>query len=226
MWTAFGIALLFAVGAFAVKEYRMKKYRIREDELPNIHSAVADTLSNLGGSGQAIGHSDMIIDSFKRHGDGDIRKLAYILGTAWHESHEFKTMYEYYNGDPVDYFNQKYSNRSDLGNRGGNDGYKFRGRGFVQLTGRANYRRMGNHLGIDLESNPDLAATPEIAADIMVKGMMKGMYTGKKLGDYINAYQADYINARRVVNRLDRAELIKEYAFNFLTDIDPNEAYV
>lgn len=47
------------------------------------------------------------------------------------------------------------------------DGAKFRGRGFVQITGRANYAHFGSEIGQDLEGNPDLALDPSIAADIL-----------------------------------------------------------
>ena len=54
----------------------------------------------------------------------------------------------------------------NLGNTQAGDGYRFRGRGYTQLTGRANYAAAGKALGIDLENNPDLAQDPEVAAKI------------------------------------------------------------
>ncbi|MCB9945504.1 MAG: peptidoglycan-binding protein [Geminicoccaceae bacterium] len=62
-----------------------------------------------------------------------------------------------------------YDHRCDLGNLGAPDGWRFRGRGFVQLTGRANYRRVGRLIGLGdrLEEDPDMAAEGETAGQIL-----------------------------------------------------------
>jgi peptidoglycan L-alanyl-D-glutamate endopeptidase CwlK len=62
-----------------------------------------------------------------------------------------------------------YDNRADLGNRGAPDGAAFKGRGFIQLTGRANYQKFSAKLGLgdDLINNPDLANDPDIAAKLL-----------------------------------------------------------
>lgn len=62
------------------------------------------------------------------------------------------------------YFTRLYEKRVDLGNVIPGDGARYHGRGFVQLTGRANYRKVGNVLGVALEENPDLALDPVISA--------------------------------------------------------------
>lgn len=61
----------------------------------------------------------------------------------------------------------RYEGNAGLGNTQPGDGYRFRGRGLIQLTGRANYAKYGSHLGKDLTSgaNPDLVAGPDLAVD-------------------------------------------------------------
>jgi putative chitinase len=63
---------------------------------------------------------------------------------------------------------EDYENRKDLGNIYPGDGRRFKGRGPIQLTGRNNYRRAGEALGIDLENYPEKAAEPTIGFQIAV----------------------------------------------------------
>ena len=60
-----------------------------------------------------------------------------------------------------------YDNRRDLGNQGQPDGERYKGRGFIQLTGRDNYKKHGQAIGQDLVNNPDLANDPAIAAKLL-----------------------------------------------------------
>jgi predicted chitinase len=80
-------------------------------------------------------------------------------------------------GDPRAFFNKIYGGNAALGNQGGDDGYNYRGRGLNQLTGRANYKKYGDKIGVDLLSNPDLANDPKVAASLSV-AYMKDRYKG------------------------------------------------
>lgn len=78
----------------------------------------------------------------------------------------FKSLEEakHYQRQPKKIANKVYGGR--MGNSGGDDGWKYRGRGFIQLTGKNNYKQFGDMIGVDLVGNPDAAANPKIAAKI------------------------------------------------------------
>jgi putative chitinase len=95
------------------------------------------------------------------------------------------------------------------------DGILYAGRGYVQLTGLANYRKAAKALNKPLVENPDLAMRPDIAADIMVRGMQEGWFTGKANKTYLDKSPPDYVNARRIINGTDKAALVAGYAKTF-----------
>lgn len=82
-------------------------------------------------------------------------RLAHFLAQLIHESGSFRYMEEIASG-------QAYEGRRDLGNTEPGDGKRFKGRGPLQVTGRANYRRYGRRVGIDIERHPEIAAIPSI----------------------------------------------------------------
>lgn len=136
---------------------------------------------------------------------------AYALATSWHETAATMQPVKEYGGDA--YFKRMYDIEGDrpdkarsLGNVNPGDGVRYCGRGYVQLTGRDNYRKFG------IENTPDDAMKPEVAARIMREGMEQGAFTGRKLADYL---PGDYVNARRIINGRDKAELIAGYARQF-----------
>ena len=103
---------------------------------------------------------------------GDKKMVLMALATIRAETGRFLAIDEgksKYNTSPGGHPFDLYDNRADLGNKGNGDGDKFKGRGFVQLTGRSNYTKYSKSLGLDtqLVKNPDLANDPEIAAKIL-----------------------------------------------------------
>lgn len=63
----------------------------------------------------------------------------------------------------------EYEGRTDLGNINPGDGVRYKGRGYIQITGRYNYRTYGGYIGQDLENNPTLAEQPAIAAEVAIQ---------------------------------------------------------
>ena len=100
---------------------------------------------------------------FRTYGilDNSLR-LIHFLAQLAHESGNFKYMEEIASG-------AAYEGRKDLGNVMSGDGVKFKGRGPIQLTGRANYRRYGQQLGIDFENNPTIVAIPSVGLLVACK---------------------------------------------------------
>lgn len=97
--------------------------------------------------------------------------------------------------------------------------YPYYGRGYVQLTWENNYQKYSDILGVDLVGNPDLAMENDIALFVLVHGFKTGTFTGRKITDYINDFETDFINARRRINGTDRAHEIAELAENYLNDL-------
>jgi putative chitinase len=160
----------------------------------------------------------------KDHGTGDDRWLAYALATAYHEG-AFTMQPIHERGGPK-YFFSMYDKDGDrpkvaavLGNTEKGDGARFHGCGYVQLTGRGNYRKAGKLVGADLVSTPDLALDPAVAGKILFTGMETGLFTSKTFGDYFNKTREDWINARRIINKLDKAPQIADYAKRFYSAI-------
>lgn len=91
-----------------------------------------------------------------------LRVAAFVSQLA-HESAGFQYLEEIWGPTAAQ---RRYEGRADLGNVQTGDGYRYRGRGWIQLTGRANYRTYGQRLGLDLEHRPGLAAQPDIAARV------------------------------------------------------------
>lgn len=86
-------------------------------------------------------------------------RISAFMAQLAHESVQLRYMQEIWGPTPAQI---KYEGRKDLGNTEPGDGYRFAGRGPIQLTGRNNYKEFGKDLGLDLVGNPELAAQPEV----------------------------------------------------------------
>ncbi len=182
----------------------------------NIQVIVADSIFN---------NIQILLDASRAYSVIDRAQIAYILATVSHESQfgiigaypgpaTHNPMYEYSGGEigdtqDINYFSNNYDNRSDFRHRGrgSGDGFRYRGRGFVQLTGRDNYERLQQLLGVDItatngeqivnrvttykdgtvlnqvtqytdEADPDKVANDKnLAAKITVLGMRDSLFT-------------------------------------------------
>lgn len=129
-----------------------------------------------------------------------VKQAAYTLATIKHEvANTYQPITEYSNTTCRRY----------------NGGCSYKGRGYVQLTHRYNYEKLSPIVGVNLVAYPLKALEPEISYRVTSYGMHHGVFTGRKLGRYINDTKTDYWNSRRVVNGTDKATLIKGYATKF-----------
>ena len=129
-------------------------------------------------------------------------EAAQFLSQMAHESDRFQAMEEYASG-------ADYEGRADLGNTQKGDGVRFKGRGYIQLTGRANYRTFGRLVGVDLEKHPEKAEDPEIAAKIAIA------YWNERVRGRVESF-SDTEQVTKLINGgdrnlADRKELFEQY---------------
>ena len=131
-----------------------------------------------------------------------VRWAAYMLATVKHEcGGEWQPIREYSRGKGY-----KYGKVDPVTKQ------IYYGRGYVQLTWKYNYESMGKVCKADLVNQPDLVLNHATAYRIMSHGMRNGSFTGAALSKFIHEKKCDYINARKIINGLDCAVKIAEYA--------------
>lgn len=160
---------------------------------------------------------EAILTEWEKRGGVDLRHIAYMLATAFHET--ARTMQpvretladtddkaiaildKSFAAGKLKWVKTPYW-RKDAG------GFSWMGRGYVQLTHKANYLKFGIH-------DPSDAMRVDVALRVLFDGMANGSFTGKKLSDYFNEKVTDWTNARRIINGTESAEKVANYAKSF-----------
>ena len=186
---------------------------------------------------------EAIFNEYELRQLNNLEWLAYILATAYHETgRRMQPIYENLNYSaqgladtfpvrcaispketpkkpnekaiaiahkPISIATYVYAGKNGNGDESSGDGWHYRGRGFSQTTGRSNYKWAG------CENDPDKMLNLEVSVKTMFTGMIEGRYTGDRLSDFFNSNKHDSVMARKIINRLDRAELISTYYNEF-----------
>lgn len=153
-----------------------------------------------------VGGLNFLLDKFDNE-NFSTGQIAYMLATVKHETADTFRPIEERGG--YNYFRYLIGK---LGIRSLAEANRYKGRGYVQITGKINYYNFSHILKLDLMNIPSLALIPENAYKIMIYGFINGTFTGKKLTDFIDGDKLDFYNARRIINGLDKASLIQKYA--------------
>ena len=169
---------------------------------------------------QQVEGTEALLDAWEQDGDGDRRKLANILAQVFHETGSKMVPVR----ETFATSDAQAVRRLDAAWESGKLGQVSKpywrdgwfGRGPIQVTHERNYRKIGEALGVDLVASPGLLMKQPHGARSAVVGMMRGLFTGKKLSDYFNGNTNDPVGARRIVNGTDKASLIAGYHANFL----------
>ncbi|MGE3247847.1 MAG: hypothetical protein AB7F96_16550 [Beijerinckiaceae bacterium] len=164
--------------------------------------------------------------------------LAYALATAAHETkYAMQPVIEAYwvksKRAREAYYHRMYDIKGErpkvarvLGNTHPGDGVKFPGMGLAQTTGRSNFGKVGRLIAartgeqVDLLKNPKLLLKPKYAGLALFEAMLAGIYTSRKLADYMNGDTFDAYHARQIINRMDKARQIAGIHNNILAGLE------
>ena len=169
---------------------------------------------------------NFIVDAMDKDKSITYPQGAYILATTWHETATtMLPIAEYGKGKGRPYGTWQRNSKGELyayknGNRNtvylqSEYPHLYYGRGETQNTWFDNYEKLSKVFNVDFLKNPDLLLTQEWSTPVTIYSMKNGLYTGRRLSDYIHQSKKDYVNARRIINGMDKANLIAGYADTF-----------
>lgn len=172
--------------------------RIIQEKLDSLPSAGGVDFSTKEGTIRAIGQECQV------QGIGLATQIAYVLATTqWETAQTFRPVKEaFWLSEDWRKTHLRY--------------WPYYGRGYVQLTWENNYKTYSSLLNKDLVNNPDLALEPDIALFVLVHGFKTGTFTGRKITEFINVNNTNFVEARRCINGTDKAHEIAKIAQGFL----------
>jgi hypothetical protein len=182
--------------------------------LVRVKDFTMDIGNNFGNGEEAF--VTATIELCEKHGLPLKEQIAYVIATAEHETaRTYKPVIE------------AYWLSEDWRKRNLKKYYPYHGRGYVQITWDYNYEKFSKLLGRDFVTNPDEVLDKNVSLFILVYGMSTGMFSGKRLGTYVNKNDKDFRRARKVVNGNDKAEHIAALAEKWLQKlIDRDEQVI
>lgn len=182
----------------------------------SIQAAIHAVAASRAVAATAITAWEIQAEKLAELGASNDLRVASVIGQCGHESggylHRFENLnysrsalrrvfkkyfedheYSAFARNPEKIANRVYANRMSNGGEASGDGWRYRGRGYLQLTGKANYIKFGDAIGVNLVGNPDLAAEPETAWLVAVHYMNTRHRSGRSLMEW-----ADRRNDRMV----------------------------
>lgn len=133
--------------------------------------------------------------------------IAYGIATAqWETNHTFSPVKEAY------WLSENWRKNNFIY-------YPYYGRGYVQLTWERNYDLYSGIVGLNLTEEPDFALRHDVSLFVIAHGMKMGSFTGRKLEDYITRNKIDFVNARRVINGVNKSHDIAALAESYMNHI-------
>ena len=173
-------------------EHHSRRHLTTQIKVKALASADVNQILPAAKANTVANNTPKVMAALKEQGIDNQVMVAYTFATINAETSSFEPIPEWASG-------REYEGRTDLGNTEPGDGVRFKGRGFIQLTGRSNYENMSAVLGIDLVSNPDLALDADVAARILA------VWLDAHKGRIMRAIdRGDLASARAVVNGRNR----------------------